>query len=141
MSRLHGARELDRVLAQLPKQVGAKAIKNAALAGAGEVRKAARAAAPVDEGDLKKSITARATKTGTASITYRIGATARAYYGMFLEFGTSKMSARPWFRPAWEESKQRALDKVGKRLGENITKAARKLAGPYAKSGLARKRK
>lgn len=61
-----------------------------------------RASAPgdgpaVDRGDLVKSIQAR--KIGDGH--YRVGV--REPYAIFLEFGTRKMAARPFVRPAVEK--------------------------------------
>jgi len=58
-----------------------------------------------------------------------------------LEFGTSIMSARPFFRPAFERTKIAALQEIGNKLGKGIEDRAAKLAGPLAKSGLIKKRR
>ncbi len=44
----------------------------------------------------------------------------KAKYGKYLEFGTSNMAARPWLRPAFENSKETIKDKI-KAVGGNIT--------------------
>jgi HK97 gp10 family phage protein len=50
------------------------------------------------------------------------------------------VTARPWMRPAFDKVSLRMLDATGKSLGAGIARAARRLAGPYAKSGLRRRR-
>ena len=143
-TRIEGARELDQVLAELPKQMRGQVLRRALMAGATIIRKAMRARAPRAEGKLIKSIAARRDKgaeRGGASVAVKVGPLARAFYGMFAEFGTSHQPARPWARPAYEESKRAALDRIGEMLGQSVEKAAKRLAGPLAKSGLVKKRR
>lgn len=42
--------------------------------------------------------------------TYLVTWSKDAFYGRFLEFGTSKMAARPFLRPAYDAMKQAAAD-------------------------------
>jgi HK97 gp10 family phage protein len=100
--------------------------------GARPVAKAARAKAPVDTGALKKAITVRVNtrlgrQVGGAAIQVGIRGGAKEYvndrrnrragrvgqsyeqgsnqfYFRFLEFGTSKLAARPFLRPALAEN-------------------------------------
>ncbi len=44
----------------------------------------------------------------------------KALYGKYLEFGTSKMKARPWLRPAFENSKATIKAKL-QGFGKDIT--------------------
>jgi HK97 gp10 family phage protein len=46
------------------------------------------------------------------------------YYWRFLEFGTSRMAARPFLRPAFEAQKGKALDKFRESLAVGVEKAA-----------------
>lgn len=140
--RLEGAKELEAVIRRLPNKVRGRVLRSGAMAGAREVREAARQAAPVGEtATLRDSIAARTQKTGARNgITIRVGPTRAGFYGLFQEFGTSWLPARPWFRPAWEASKGRALNRIGKMLGPAIERAAKRLAGPLARSGLVRRR-
>jgi HK97 gp10 family phage protein len=40
----------------------------------------------------------------------RVGPVKKAFWAMFLEFGTSKMKAFPFARPAYDENKERAVN-------------------------------
>lgn len=51
------------------------------------------------------------------------------YYWRFLEFGTSRMPARPFLRPAFESEKANAVRAITERLRDAIDRAARKVAG------------
>ncbi len=158
--RIKGAREMEQVLRQLPAQIAKKTLTAALRAAAEPILDEARRRAPVgteskgrvrlrtsrrgkvsiaNYGKLKPSLriaTVPAGKTPhSATVVVTVG---KAFWGMFVEFGTRFMAARPFLRPAFEAKKMEALNRLGKALGERIEKAAKKLAGPYAKSGLRR---
>lgn len=48
--------------------------------------------------------------------------------GIYNEFGTSKMTARPFLRPAFEARKEDAVKAIGAKLDERIQKHAKDLA-------------
>lgn len=48
------------------------------------------------------------------------------YYGRFIEFGTVKMPARPFLRPALEDNVQRATQAIADRLAARIKKVSGK---------------
>jgi HK97 gp10 family phage protein len=114
-AKVHGQAALSARLmsmqAQLPRAI------TDALKKAGEpIRDYARDAAPVESGALARSITIRAMRSsvpGRASI--RIGPAWAVYesdrveYGRFIEFGTSKMPAHPFLRPAFDAGANEAL--------------------------------
>jgi HK97 gp10 family phage protein len=49
-----------------------------------------------------------------------------AYFWRFLEFGTSKMQAKPFMRPAFEAAKEKALQRFEDRLKERLDKEDRR---------------
>lgn len=63
---------------------------------------------------------------GRVGKTYFVDGT--AYYWMFLEFGTEKMAARPFMRPAFESRKEEAMATIVTELRAGLDRAARKLA-------------
>ncbi len=87
---------LDDLLKRIEKQPAnvrseaSNIIQNTAL----RVEKRAKANAPVDTGYLKQHITAE--KTGELSA----DVTSLAEYSFYNEFGTRKMAAHPYMRPA-----------------------------------------
>ena len=48
---------------------------------------------------------------------------------------------RPFLRPAFDQTKGKALAAMGKAMGRGLEREAKKLAGPFAKSGLGAKRR
>jgi len=70
----------------------------------------------VDYGTLRQSITHDVDQEG-AQVVGRVGSTITdPPYGAYLEYGTSKMAARPWLRPAIEKNK----DKIKGLLGDAV---------------------
>lgn len=51
-----------------------------------------------------------------------------AYYGRFLEYGTSKMPAYPWLRPAVKQKGQQAIEVFTSDLNRRIEATVKKLA-------------
>lgn len=105
-----------------------KATRASAQAGAQvfyeEVR--VRAAPMKDSGRLEAAIyQAFADKESTEkSSTYRIAVNKKeAFYWRFLEFGTSKMAARPFLRPAYDAARLKALQAAKARMQEEVSKA------------------
>ena len=45
-----------------------------------------------------------------------------AFYGRFVEFGTSKMAAKPFLRPAYDAARARALQAVQERMAAEVKK-------------------
>jgi len=140
-TRIEGAAELERALRQLPSKIGEQVLTNALRAGGRIVQAEAKLRAPVGSGKLRDSIIVRKRRRRRgAALTVQVGPSGEGFYGMFLEFGTRSSSPRPWLRPAFDATKEQALDKIGDSLGKAVEKAAVRLAGPLAKSGLVRRR-
>ncbi|WP_321940047.1 HK97-gp10 family putative phage morphogenesis protein [Paraburkholderia sp. J8-2] len=55
--------------------------------------------------------------------TYRVTWSAEAYYLRFYEYGTSRMAARPFFRPAIEVTKQAQIDAIRTQINQSLTEA------------------
>lgn len=47
-------------------------------------------------------------------------------YGLYLEFGTSKMAARPWLRPAYERNKAGATNAIRQAMNQLLLSVARR---------------
>lgn len=121
---VNGIDELKRALAELPGKLRRKVLVKALRAGAKEVQKAARVAVPVlsapspyrTKGLLKRKISVRVSKesrrAGDVGVFVNVRPAAKGqrgakskldpYYWRFVEFGTKKMTARPFMQPAAE---------------------------------------
>jgi len=80
-------------------------LRRAVRRNANVLRKAIRERAPVDSGNLRDSIRARYDKDGFGA---DVGPTRpKGSHAHLLEFGTVKMSARPFITPAAEEQRNK----------------------------------
>lgn len=130
-------------LAALDKLLGAarSATRPAAQAGAQVYYDEVRARAPVSvkvhstkgkkqtyqPGNLRAAIYQAFVEdeSGETAATYRISWNKKkAFYGRFLEFGTSKMAARPFLRPGYDAARDRAISAVKAVLADEINKGA-----------------
>lgn len=100
--QLRGVEDVDRLLSQVaPRQ--AKNIMRATVHGiAGEIRDDARDRAPSDGPPvvLKKNIRAKRERGLPGYVESTVRVAPKAFYWKFLELGTVKMAARPFFGPA-----------------------------------------
>lgn len=138
--KVAGLKELDAALSQFTP-TKRRAIGRVALDNAGEiVAKAARALAPVDEGHLRESIDV----SGTLSRRQKTEHTKRAEQERFVgpgshpqghlrEFGSDGNPPHPFMRPAWDETKNQVLDRIGDELWIGIEKAAKAAARKAAR--------
>ena len=79
-------------------------------------------------GTLRKAIyQAFADKeSGDGKASYRISWNkSHAFYGRFVEFGTSRMAAKPFLRPAYDAARAKALQAVQERMAAEVRKATK----------------
>lgn len=138
---IQNADRLLRKLRKLPEAAKAE-IRKALAAQADEVIDMMKRLVPVDEGDLRDSIAWRWGRTapkgsvavgrvaaGTRSelsITIFAGGN-QAFWARYVEFGTRKMRAQPFFFPAWRSNR--------KHVRRKVQAAMRKVARQVASSG------
>lgn len=114
---IEGLKELNANLKRLADYVGDKhaesVVKNALRKGARLVRDEAKGLVPVDEGNVRDAIAVRTERKGAARdevaayvVVKKYANGVPTYYARFLEFGTEKMSAKPFMRPAFEKVKR-----------------------------------
>ena len=151
---LTGFKELREALLKLPKEIQGKPLASAVGAAAKVVQEEAKKNAPINSGELRDNIVRYKAKkyTNAYQVTYHVGmkkewklffdnaknrragkvgkkySRDKIYYWRFHEFGTVKMPAKPFFRPAFESTKSEQLDTMEKGLANAIEKARKKLA-------------
>lgn len=154
LENVTGLKELRAALLELPKGIARNTLRGAVAAGAAVVRVEAKNRAPqytgsVAEGHpppgtLKKAVYQKQIREKsndqqqTFFVGVRQGKHSRqtkkglidAFYGRFIEFGTSKMAAKPFMRPAFEAKKEAAVQAIKayleKRIPDEVEKASRK---------------
>ena len=154
--RIEGLAQLDRALRELPDRVANRGLRASVYAGAKVIRDEARAQAPKaaqslgtkqpSAGTLKRSVIMKHIRElsgggrRTFYVLVRQGKKYRnqgkrgnlsqdAWYWRFVEFGTRKMAARPFLRPALESRRRQAVDAIKQRLTQRIEIEARALNG------------
>lgn len=138
--QVHGLRELREALTRkIPAEMQGKVLQEALSAGARPIVQAAKTLAPSRTGRLRKAIFSFRDKSGSTptrqvrAIRPRMGKRFQkgnrdAFYWRFVEFGTAKMAAHPFMRPAFQARAGDALKAIRERLAKAIEKAARKAA-------------
>jgi HK97 gp10 family phage protein len=128
---VRGVEELRRDLNRLSVAVGDRLINNAARAGARVVVRAAKVKAPVETGELQKSLRVR---RRTADERKRGEVVAYAgtslFYARFYELGTSRQPARPFLRPAADESHAEIFRTIQESLSRGIDREIAKQPVP-----------
>lgn len=137
-----GLEELKKAFNELPKEFHRTALRPAVSAAAGVVQRAAKIGVPKDTGRLAKSIYRARDKTASnqvqeaAIVGVRFGRKYRkrgqdAWYFIFLEFGTKKMAAQPFLRPAFEATKSLQLKVIQEKLKIGLEKATAKARSKF----------
>lgn len=139
--KISGLRELGQRMQALSADIAGKIARQATAAGAGVVRKQARQNAPRDTGNLQAAIVMKRVRDTSLTEEYlvavRKGKTKDvkaakagqgrlgkdAFYARFVEFGTVKLPARPFLRPALENNIGPATEAMAKRLKARIERA------------------
>ena len=129
-----GDKQIDRALKNIPDKVAKKAFRKSMRPAMKVIQKEAKDNAPVDSGDMKKSIKVKAAKRSRRfmGIDVVIGEEAfkgETWYGNLVEYGTSKMPAKPFMRPAYDSKdqvKNKVLEDLPKILDEEVRKEASK---------------
>jgi HK97 gp10 family phage protein len=136
----------DKALAEVGSKATQKnVLRRALLKAAKPIDDQASALAPRDTGKLEISvITGTQLTRRQRSSAYKAGklgvvevhvGTALSR-GLFQEFGTYKMPAQPFMRPAWDANKDKAESIIATELWVEIRKAAERAARKRAKAGL-----
>ena len=147
-----GLKELEQSLSLLQGKVAKKSLEIAVKSGTKVVLTEAKMRAPkgivphkfkkngavitVKPGNLRKNIKPKKMsnqKRTMGNIQYIIPLDGDAFYGRFIEWGWRTKSGRyiapqRFLAPTWQAKKTEALDQLGKRLGEEVEKAAREAA-------------
>jgi HK97 gp10 family phage protein len=150
--KVEGLAELGKALRELPGRVARNGLRASVYAGAKVVRDEARAQAPKaaqslganqpPPGTLKRSVIMKhipelsGLTRQTFFVTVRHGKKYRkqgkkgnlsqdAWYWRFVEFGTRKMSARPFLRPALEAKRREAVQAIKERLQQRVALEAK----------------
>lgn len=123
-----GVEEMKKLLKQLPEKAAKRVLRNATRSAANVIKKEAAKRVVVRTGKLKKSLKVVESNYRDANgVRFRIGPT--QFYAHLVEFGTTHSQAKPFLRPAYDESKQKVVDQMAKMMAKGIEREASRLAG------------
>ena len=155
VQHVDGLKELQAALKELPDRIARNILRGSVSAGAAVIKKEAAARAPVSTGPvrqghpppgtLKRAVYQKQIRELSSLIkqTFYVGVrkgkkyrnqgkkgnlSQDAYYAPFVEFGTAKMAARPFLRPAFEARKGDAVAAIKAYLERRIPEEVAKLA-------------
>jgi len=137
--KFEGGKELEAALKALGPRVARKLAGRALKAGAKLIVDEAKALCPVDPHSehkmhLRDAITSRVARGALDDERSVLIGVERPESRRFhlVEFGTSKMAAEPFMRPAIDSQAEAAVAEMGRKLGEDIEKEAKALASSPA---------
>lgn len=137
---VRGLDQLEKNLLQLEEDIARRTLTRAAREAMDIYKEAAITNAPVRTGRLFQNIlmgsSTRSDGVRGASVYVRVGLRTKprersVFYGKFIEFGWVSrggrhIPARPWARPAFDQTKTQVLHRFGVILGEEIENAAKR---------------
>ena len=134
--KIEGLKELERKLLGMAPKLAKNGLRSAVAAGSRVIMAEARKNVPVDTGTLRRAIYMKQIReqSSNSKQTYFVGVrrgkseqkkNRDGYYFGFVEFGTARMAAQPFLRPAFEAKKTDAVEVIKRRLAERVEKLAK----------------
>ena len=122
---VEGVPGVQERLRAIARQVGARVIEDAAMDAADVMVDEMRSRINVHTGRTRAGIDKQLKEREGNHVVVWVGATQRRFVARFLEFGTRKMSAKPWARPALAAARGRVQD----RFLASVRSAMQRIAG------------
>lgn len=120
---LTGMEEMLKMLNMISERVATRAEYRALNKGADVLKEGISERAPRRTGHLSKSIEKSKVKKSKEGVKYiEVGPNKSAFYGAFLEFGTSTIRAKPFMAPALEEKRDEIYGTMADVLREELAK-------------------
>jgi HK97 gp10 family phage protein len=122
--RMEGGDQLAAALAQLSTRLSKSILRDALLDGGEPMRALVARNAPRAPGapDMADHVVIAAVRDRENQASVGIGMDSKEFfYDLFVERGTSRMKARPFYRPAFDEKVPEAIDLIGQELWRQLT--------------------
>jgi len=117
-----GDKELMAAFKKLANEDMLVALQKASSAGAELVKDAAKAKAPRDTGALAEGIKVTKDAKGKKGVLSEVSTSEETFYGIFQEYGTSKMPKHPFLRPALDENQSKINQLFAEAIQEAVDK-------------------
>lgn len=114
--KIEGGDDLARALSSLSSRLSREVLREALLASAEPMADLMGQRAPREPGqpDLADNMQVGPTRVGEqGDVSVGIGVPKGFFYDWFLEYGTVKMGARPFYRPTFDSQVNRAISQLG----------------------------
>ena len=140
--KVEGLQALQDDLLQLPEKIGGRTLQSSLSSAALPIVNEAKDKVPMahkayklygggvaDPGWLRSRIVRKRVRhsKSSAEVIVTIKDQRQAYFWRFIEFGTSKLVARPFLRPAFEAKASDAVDRFVERLSDAVDQARQRL--------------
>lgn len=143
---LKGIDEILDSLNELPKAASVAVMRKAAVKALAPFVAVAQDLAPRKSGNLSDSVEvttkikkSQRTRRDAEVTVYAGPAGKQGAHGHLIEFGTSKMPAHPFVRPAWERTKELVVENFNREIWDALLKSIRSIRKRAAKGTLSRK--
>lgn len=124
-TKIIGDEELIRKFRELDRAMAGDVLEEAVLEGAELIREDASQRAPRKTGNLARNIIKETMQKDQGKATAGVGPNKDAFYGLFVEMGTSKMDAQPFLFPAYESKKKEVKLAIRDKLREAIDRVVK----------------
>ncbi len=114
---IRGLEQFQRQLRRLSESMRGQVVQDALMAGGYIIEGYAKTEVPVDTGFLRSSIQTARGPDDTVVVS------AEAEYAAYVEYGTSRMAARPYMRPAAEEHMPEIEQAIAAAMSDALAKA------------------
>jgi HK97 gp10 family phage protein len=142
--KIEGLDKLNAALKEFPENIARNVLRGGVSSAAAVIRNEARRLAPKESGEMAKDIMLKRERSSTNyvanySVFVRSGKKSRlsgkrrdvdkdSYYWRFVEFGTCKMAAKPFMRPAFDAMAREAVETLKNYIADRIPVEVAKLA-------------
>jgi len=124
--KLEGKEELSRKLAEIADSINYNRMEGILYESAEEVKSALIQAAPLGPtGNLKRSPMAKKMPKSEAPVVIAGIDRKKAPHAHLVEFGTVKMSAKPFFRPTWDRLKGKVNKDIEAKTKQAVDKSVK----------------
>jgi HK97 gp10 family phage protein len=116
----YGEEDIRNALERMVADISADALEEAGLAGAQLLCDDMQERVRVRSGKVRRSIGIQTIEKTRYHVVVLVGLTKAGFAGRFLELGTSKMTAKPFARPAWDENEGEVSGAILGKLREAV---------------------
>jgi HK97 gp10 family phage protein len=120
-----GQKELMENMRNLSEEMRMNVKRGAIMEAANYLKEESTRRVPVRTGKLKENIITQTVEDNERVTEVKVGPSRDGFYGGMIEYGTKKMKAQPFMRPAFDENGDRVDEIISRKIQEGIDKAVK----------------